>query len=45
MGSMSPRFAADLRAHRGLRSGVETGTYEGRSARVLGETFADVVTK
>jgi len=44
MGSMSPGLAADLRDRLGLRRGVETGTYEGRSARVLGQTFAEVVT-
>jgi hypothetical protein len=44
MGSLSPRLAADLRDRLGLRRGVETGTYEGRSARVLGETFPEVVT-
>src|SRR5919197_6696258 len=44
MGSMSPTLAADLRDRLGLRRGVETGTYEGRSARVLGQTFVEVIT-
>src|SRR5690242_12345335 len=44
MGTISSRLAADLRDRLQLHRGVETGTYEGRGARVLAETFPAVVT-
>jgi hypothetical protein len=44
MGSVDEQLAADLRDELGLVRAVETGTYEGATARKLGNLFPSVVT-
>jgi hypothetical protein len=44
MGSISPELATALRDRLGLRRAVETGTYHGVTARILGGIFDQVVT-
>jgi hypothetical protein len=44
VGSVAPRLAAALRDQLELRRAVETGTYHGNTARILGGIFDEVVT-
>jgi hypothetical protein len=44
MGTIDRRLASDLRDRLGLERAVETGTYRGLTARVLGAIFENVVT-
>lgn len=44
MGTVDPGFALDLRNALNLRRAVETGTFQGVTARSLADLFVDVVT-
>ncbi|MDX6665098.1 MAG: hypothetical protein QOG68_1304, partial [Solirubrobacteraceae bacterium] len=44
MGTVDEQFAADLRRQLDLRRAVETGTFEGGTARKLSAMFGEVVT-
>ena len=44
MGSVPPQLATRLRDSLGLERAVETGTYHGNTARILGGLFGEVVT-